>query len=340
MRSYGFKPSEIQEIKRLLQVNFGDLEDVRAYIFGSRAKGTHKPYSDVDIAIKSRSPNLARKIALFKEDWEKSNLPYKIDITLWNDIYKAYLPEIRKSKKDFWKPKNRQLHPWRACSYGEHWVVQHPRYPVGRQIQDVDGHCRKNPSGKDRLKGDEIEFISKTSPFQETRPLPCPYVGKAKISNANDYDVFIAGWCKYWNEVLTPKIPIDTNFVKALIESETHFRANTTTPNKKKNVGTARGLIQITEQTWRILKNNKGEIKDFYVDLTKEELLVPEKNICAGIRWLFRKKEMLQKRIKREPTWLEVMLEYKGLYAQFKRNGKEANRIYNDFIGILSLYKC
>ena len=340
MRSYGLKQSEIQEIKKLLQKYFGDLDDAKAYLFGSRSKGNYKPFSDIDIAIKSNSPEISKKIAVFKEAWEQSKLPYKVDITSWKDLYKPYLAEIRKTKKDFWHPEEKEVHPWRACPYGQHWVVKHPRYPVGRQIQDVDGHCRKNPSGKDRLQGDEIDFISKVLPFQEATPLPCPYQGKAKISNANEYDILIAGWCKYWNDIFKPQSPIDPNFVKALIESETHFRAKTITPNKKKSVGPARGLIQITEESWRILKNNRGEIKDFYVELTKEELLEPSKNICAGIRWVFRKKEMLQKRIKTEPTWTEVMLEYKGLYAQYKKNGKEANKIYNNFMKIISHYKC
>jgi predicted nucleotidyltransferase len=340
MKSYGLSPSEIQDIKKLLHQNFGDLDDAKAFLFGSRAKGNYKPFSDIDIAIRSKSPLLSKKITLFKEDWERSKLPYKVDITSWKEIYKPYLSEINKSKKDFWKPLDRELHPWRACPYGEHWGIRHPRYPVGRKLQDVDGHCRKNPSGKDYLKGDEIDFISKTSPFQNARPLPCPYQGKAKIPNANEYDVLIAGWCKYWNDILRPQFPLDPNFVKALIESETHFRANISTPNKKKSIGPARGLIQMTEETWRTLKNPKGEIKDYYVQLDKDELFEPSKNICAGIRWIFRKKEMLQKRIKKEPSWTDVMLEYKGIYAQFKKNGKEAKVIHSKFVDILSLYKC
>jgi len=340
VRSFGFKTEELKKIRELFQKHFGEISDVQIYLFGSRAKGTNKKYSDVDLAVKSKSKDIAKKIVLFQEDWEQSKIPNKVDITNWKDIYKPYLPEIRKTKKILWLPKERELHTWRACPYGEHWVVRHPRLPVGRQTQDVDGHCRKNPSGKDRLKGDEIEFISMTSTFQESNPRPCPYKGKVKIPNANDYDFFIAGWCKYWNEIFKPETPINPNFVKALIESETHFKADTITPNKKKSIGQARGLIQITEEIWRTLKNYKGEIKDFYVDPTKDELLLPEKNICAGIRWLFRKREMLQRRLKKEPTWIEVMLEYKGLYAQYKRGGKEAKEIYDRFIKLYSLYQC
>ena len=42
----------------------------------------------------------------------------------------------------------------------------------------------------------------------------------------NDYDQLITGWVKYWNEVLKTKIPLDPNFVKALMASESSFNSN------------------------------------------------------------------------------------------------------------------
>jgi predicted nucleotidyltransferase len=320
----------MQEVKKLFQKFFGDLDDAKIYLFGSRATGKHKEFSDIDIAINSKSKDITKRIALFNEGWEKSNLPYKADITAWKDIYRPYLPQIRKEKVTLWQTDEQELHSWRACPYGQHWVVRHPRYPVGRQLQDVDGHCRKNPSGKDILKGDEIDFISKVSPFQDTRPLPCPYKGSGILSTANQYDVLIAGWCKYWNDIFKPDRPLEPNFVKALIYSESKFKPTSIAKNKKE-IGPARGLIQITEQSWRILKNKKGEIKDHYVDLTKEELFEPSKNICAGIRWLFRKREIIQKKSKLSPEWIDVMIEYKGIKAGLKKNDSTSLRILKEF---------
>ena len=329
----------MREVKNLFQKFFGDLDDAKIYLFGSRATGKYREFSDIDIAIISKSKDISKKIALFNEGWEKSKLPYKVDVTSWRDIYKPYLPQIRKEKVTLWQSQDKDLHPWRACPYGEHWVVRHPRFPVGRQLQDVDGHCRKNPSGKDILKGDEIDFISKVSPFQDTKSLPCAYKGFEKLPNADKYDNFIAGWCKYWNDVLKPDLPINANFVKALIESESRFRPDSFALNNKQK-GPARGLIQITEETWRILKDKKGEIKDHYVVLEKEELLEPSKNICAGIRWLFRKREILQKRLGRSPTWVETVVEYKGLGPQLKNGGQKATKIMSDFNTFLEKYKC
>lgn len=338
MRSYGLRPSEIQEIKNLFQKYFGDLPDAKAYLFGSRAKGSQKPFSDIDIAIKSKSPELNKKISLLKEEWESSKLPYKIDITPWKDLYRPYLTEINKTKKSFWEPEAEELHPWRICPYGEHWVVRHPRYPIGRQIQDVDGHCRKNRSGKDLIKSDEIEFIAKRTDFQQSTPVPTHYTGAEKINEPDKYDHYIAGWCKYWNEVLKPDLPIEPNLVKALIESESRFNPIVTAKNKNL-IGLARGLIQITESTWRILKDSKGEMKDHFIIVKKDELFDPNINICAGVRWLFRKREMLQKRIKRSPSWPEVIVEYKGLSLGLKRKDPKSMKMINDFNQIYQRYQ-
>lgn len=339
MRSYGLMPEELNKMRVLFQDYFGDLPDVKIYLFGSRAKGTQKPYSDIDIAIKTNAKDISRKISLFKEEWEKTKLPYKIDVSSWGEIFKPYLPQVRKEKITLWEPKDKPIHPWRACPYGQSWVIRHPRYPVGRTMQDVDGHCKQNPLGKDILKGPEIEFISKVSPFQETRPLPCPYKGNEKIPKADDYDILISGWCKYWNDIFSPDIPISPNFVKALIESESTFNPNAFAKNKK-SIGPARGLVQITEQSLKILKNKKGEIKDNYVELEKEELFDPSKNICAAIRWLFQKRKILQKRLERSPQWLETVVEYKGLGRQVKKNGPKALKVMNDFSKFLEKYIC
>lgn len=339
MKLYGLKPDEIEKIKKLFQVHFGDLSDAKIYLFGSRATGQYKPFSDIDIAVKSKAKNLNEKIALFQEEWEKSNLPYKADISAWNELYRPYLPKIRKQKIPFWEPDEKKLHPWRICPYGKQWVVRHPRYPVGRQLQDVDGHCRKIPSGKDLLQGDEIEFISRISSFQETQPRPSNYAGKEKIANADDFDIYIAGWCKYWNDIFKPDIPISSNFIKALVHSESTFNTLAYAKNKKELGGPARGLVQITEQTLKILKDKKGEIKDHYVDLKNEELFEPSKNICAAIRWMFRKREILQKRLSRSPSWLETITEYKGLGRQLKSNSPKAIQVMKNFQTVLAVYQ-
>ena len=57
-------------------------------IFGSRAKGTWKTGSDVDLAIVNDKVSFKTLLSL-KSDFEESNLPYKIDL--------VQLPQLKNS---------------------------------------------------------------------------------------------------------------------------------------------------------------------------------------------------------------------------------------------------
>ncbi len=92
-------------------------------------------------------------------------------------------------------------------------------------------------------------------------------------------------------------------------------------------IGLARGLMQITEETTRQAKNHKlREYRDHFIDLEYEDLWDPNKNIAFGIRHLFRKREIAKARLKREPTWFEVSMDYKGM---LKSNSSEAKKARN-----------
>ncbi len=82
---------EIKDIKSLKKflIEFFD-NDVEIYLVGSRAKGTNRISSDVDIVINSRE-DIKEKIAMAKFAIEESNLPQKVDI--------IYLPEAPYFKK-------------------------------------------------------------------------------------------------------------------------------------------------------------------------------------------------------------------------------------------------
>ena len=54
------------------------------YAFGSRVKGTHRNLSDLDLCYKENIPG--NIIAHIDEDFEESNLPFKVDISCWNTM--------------------------------------------------------------------------------------------------------------------------------------------------------------------------------------------------------------------------------------------------------------
>jgi hypothetical protein len=212
-------------------------------------------------------------------------------------------------KKSFPQP-----HPWRLCPTGDHWVSIHPMrvppsktHPAG-SITTRHGHCAKNPSKKDQLYPDEIVEITQHS-FQDLKSKPCPIDLGFKKKGAQ-FDDLIAGWTKYWNEVLKPQIPLDPNIVKALIASESSF--NPEMLANKKNSNSARGLMQILNSTRKTLGDENGELQDHFLTVTKNELSDPSTNICAGIRWLFQKQKLASSFLGREASWEEAVMNYKG----------------------------
>ena len=142
------------------------------------------------------------------------------------------------------------------------------------------------------------------------------------FANGNSYDELIRGWTKYWNEVFNPTEQLDPDLVKALIASESSFNPNIvvkvgSTKNK------ARGLMQVTDETQKIIGNPKGELKDQLVHVDQEDLTDPNLNICAGIRWLFRKKQIADSEAGHELSWLQAIQKYKAE----KKGNKLINRV-------------
>lgn len=230
----------------------------------------------------------------------------------------------------------KKAHAWRLCPPGEHWVRTHPlRVPPSKDnpagsVTTRNGHCARNPTGKDQLYPDEIQEIGAHNFSQiseKPRPIDLGFAGKYK---GNQYDDLIAGWTKYWNEVFEPKVPLDPDIVKALIASESGFDPNILANKKNKN--SARSLMQITNDTRIILADEKGELKDHFLTLTREELNHPSNNICAGIRWLFRKHAIASSRLGRTATWEEAVAEFKGTRTATPKRAKELIEKFNKYL--------
>lgn len=244
------------------------------------------------------------------------------------------MTKIRKKEP---RQRKGKVHPWRLCPAGEHWVITHPmhvppskRHPDGC-VTTRHGHCAHNPTGKDQLYPDEIKTIAACN-FSKLKNLPCPNdLGFHK--NGNKYDELIAGWVQYWNEVLQPDAPLDPSLVKALIASESGF--NPRMLANKNNQNSARGLSQIRNDTRKILGDEKGELKDHYLTITREELNDPNVNICSGVRWLFWKRERASAKLGRTTTWEEGVAEYKGVLKDWLAGKAKGTRNMAPFLKYL-----
>lgn len=110
-----------------------------------------------------------------------------------------------------------------------------------------------------------------------------------------------------------------SDLIKALVASESGFKLKPK-DQKTKSAGMAHGFIQLTDQAIEALNDPKGELVDHLVKLTKEEASDPNISLAAGIRWLFRKKDLASYRLERPATWMEAIAEYKGYLAGMIRH--------------------
>ncbi len=81
---YGLEERHLEFIKKTLK-KYVKTPEAKFYIFGSRAKGTHKEYSDIDIAVDSPDFSLNDKTKINSEI-ENSTFPYEVDIVDLNSI--------------------------------------------------------------------------------------------------------------------------------------------------------------------------------------------------------------------------------------------------------------
>jgi predicted nucleotidyltransferase len=79
---FGLETGDIGKLVTIFNSNVG-VE--AAILFGSRAKGTFSPGSDIDIALKGETLTLNDILALGNEI-EELNFPYKIDLVLYHRI--------------------------------------------------------------------------------------------------------------------------------------------------------------------------------------------------------------------------------------------------------------
>lgn len=188
---------------------------------------------------------------------------------------------------------------------------------------------KKNPTGitiRDRhlrrLKGTYLDPSEIEAIFKNYNQKGLIYPTPKKLNefmNADKYDELIAIWTDYFNKLFNVDPLLEPDVVKALIASESGFRAD---PPKNK---VALGITQITKDTFKILQDHQGEAKDFiFTKVRQKDLKDPNIAIPMGVRWLFRKRATAANQLKRPPNREELILEYKGLLKSKTKYKKDA----------------
>ncbi|MDT8447765.1 MAG: nucleotidyltransferase domain-containing protein [bacterium] len=82
-----------EHLKLLLGLLRQHLPHVEIWAYGSRVKGTARPSSDLDL-VAFAQPEQAAQVARLKEELEESNLPFRVDLFLWDEVPETFKTNI------------------------------------------------------------------------------------------------------------------------------------------------------------------------------------------------------------------------------------------------------
>ncbi len=89
------RPDHWQIVRHILRRH---VPQYAAWAFGSRAKWTAKPHSDLDLAIITEKPLPLAVSAALADDFSKSNLPWKVDVVDWAVTSESFRHVIERDK--------------------------------------------------------------------------------------------------------------------------------------------------------------------------------------------------------------------------------------------------
>ena len=81
---------ERQTVQALLRRH---LPGAAAWVHGSRAKQTSHPASDLDLVVFA-PPEHRRRVAELREACEESNLPFRVDVLVWDSLPERFRHRI------------------------------------------------------------------------------------------------------------------------------------------------------------------------------------------------------------------------------------------------------
>ena len=103
------------------------LPDTTVWVYGSRAKWTARPQSDLDMVVLTPLEQ-ARQVSRLKEAFEQSSLPFRVDLFIWDEVPKSFQREIEAEHVVLAKATIKQAEDdWRYSHWGDIATLEYGR---------------------------------------------------------------------------------------------------------------------------------------------------------------------------------------------------------------------
>lgn len=93
---FGLTEQQYQYIQEIVVVPLKK-QGATVWIFGSRARGEHTEFSDIDIMVES-AEDISSNVGEIKETLENGNFPYIVDIVQNKDFAESYRESFERDK--------------------------------------------------------------------------------------------------------------------------------------------------------------------------------------------------------------------------------------------------
>ena len=94
------------------------LPGVEAWVYGSRAKWTSRPQSDLDLVVFA-TPEQSAKVGDLREALEESNLPFRVDLFVWSELPEQLHQEIERDHVVLLGEEKITSSSWEKSVYGK-----------------------------------------------------------------------------------------------------------------------------------------------------------------------------------------------------------------------------
>ena len=79
----------------VLQLLKRHLPSTTAWVYGSRAKWTSRPQSDLDLVVFA-TPEQNGRVSNLRQAFEESNLPFRVDLFVWDAVPEQFRKHIKR----------------------------------------------------------------------------------------------------------------------------------------------------------------------------------------------------------------------------------------------------
>ena len=97
--SFGLSEQHLSTLLQIIAHQLTEHQHPKLWIFGSRARATHRTYSDIDLLLTDCTTITTLQMMHIKHAFEESQLPYQIDLVLEDELATEYRSKVYAEKK-------------------------------------------------------------------------------------------------------------------------------------------------------------------------------------------------------------------------------------------------